>query len=82
MKCVAREGCGCYDGETNTHYSVGDRIPTTKNCMEWYVFGTSYINMPINNTSESLYIPTHKKNVFIFTISHNLEKSEHITCIN
>ncbi|XP_058264560.1 mucin-2-like isoform X2 [Hemibagrus wyckioides] len=35
-KCVAREECGCYDDETNTYYSVGDRIPTTQNCMKCY----------------------------------------------
>ncbi|KAK3526304.1 hypothetical protein QTP70_022760 [Hemibagrus guttatus] len=35
-KCVAREECGCYDDETNTHHNVGDKIPTTKNCMKCY----------------------------------------------
>ncbi|KAM9495182.1 uncharacterized protein Hap1MRO34_016080 [Clarias gariepinus] len=35
MKCVAREECGCYDDdENNIHYNVGDKMPTTKNCME------------------------------------------------
>ncbi|XP_053496889.1 mucin-2 [Ictalurus furcatus] len=36
MKCVAREECGCYDDESNTHYSVGDSIPTTLNCNKCY----------------------------------------------
>lgn len=54
MKCVARKECGCYDDESNTHYSVGESIPTTLNCNKWYVFGTSYMHLPINKSSECL----------------------------